>query len=131
MLNPGGTQILGGAKLFGAAGKWGAAKSSGSARAFGCRVKARRKYLKMAEKTVMLSPPPQSRALPPGDEPLTQEDIMAEEMASAGKLAKEWGVSDAAVKKAIKELGIEPDAKKGVCAMYSKATADKIKKALK
>ena len=56
---------------------------------------------------------------------------MAEEMVSAGKLAKEWGVTDAAVKKAIKELGIEPDAKKGACAMYGKATAEKIKKALK
>ncbi len=56
---------------------------------------------------------------------------MAEEMVSAGKLAKEWGVSEAAVKKAIKELGVEPDAKKGVCALYSATTAAKIKKALK
>ncbi|HOZ21154.1 MAG TPA: hypothetical protein PLO28_05185 [bacterium] len=56
---------------------------------------------------------------------------MAEELLSAGKLAKEWGVTDAAVKKAIKELGIEPDAKKGACAMYGKATAVKIKAALK
>ncbi|HOT96863.1 MAG TPA: HTH domain-containing protein [bacterium] len=56
---------------------------------------------------------------------------MAEEMVSAGKLAKEWGVSETAVKKAIKELGVEPDAKKGACALYGKATAAKIKKALK
>lgn len=56
---------------------------------------------------------------------------MGDEMMSAGKLAKEWGVSETVVKKAIKELAIEPDAKKGVCAMYSMVTADKIKKAIK
>jgi hypothetical protein len=55
---------------------------------------------------------------------------MADEMLSAGKLAKEWAVPETAVKKAIKELGIEPDAKKGPCCLYGPKTAQKIKKAL-
>jgi hypothetical protein len=62
---------------------------------------------------------------------LIEEHTMGDEMMSAGKLAKEWGVSETVVKKAIKELGIEADAKKGVCAMYGAATAEKIKKAIK
>jgi len=41
------------------------------------------------------------------------------------------GVSVGKVKKAILELGIEPDAKKGPCAYYSDATAKKIKEAIK
>lgn len=39
---------------------------------------------------------------------------MADDLLTAGKIAKEIGVSDARVKKTIKELGLEPDAKKGV-----------------
>lgn len=56
---------------------------------------------------------------------------MADDLLTAGKIAKELGFSDARVKKAIKELGLEPDAKKGACSYYSKATVAKIKKALK
>ncbi|MFA6001627.1 MAG: hypothetical protein WC828_05875 [Thermoleophilia bacterium] len=56
---------------------------------------------------------------------------MADDLLTAGKIAKEIGVSDARVKKAIKELGLEPDAKKGACSYYSKAAISKIKKALK
>jgi hypothetical protein len=52
----------------------------------------------------------------------TKTDLM-----TAGNMAKELGVPDSHVKKAIKELGLEPDAKKGVCAYYSKAALTKIK----
>jgi hypothetical protein len=50
---------------------------------------------------------------------------------TAGNIAKELGVSDAKVKKAIVELGIEPKAKKGVCNYYGKDAVAKIKKTLK
>jgi hypothetical protein len=49
---------------------------------------------------------------------------------TAGNIAKELGVPDAKVKKAIQELKIKPAAKKGVCSYYSKDTVAKIKKAL-
>jgi len=45
---------------------------------------------------------------------------------TAGKIAKEVGYSDAKVKKAIKELGIEPDEKKGNCAYYGAASIAKL-----
>ncbi len=50
---------------------------------------------------------------------------------TAGNIAKELGVSDAKVKKAIQDLKIEPAAKKGVCNYYSKDAITKIKKAVK
>ncbi|MDH5508910.1 MAG: DUF3606 domain-containing protein [Nitrospinota bacterium] len=53
---------------------------------------------------------------------------MAEDMRSAGKWAKELGVPEAQFKKAIKEAGVQPDAKKGACAYYSRQTAEKIVK---
>ncbi len=52
-------------------------------------------------------------------------------MMTAANLAKEFGVSDAKVKKAIAELGLQPDAKKGVCAYYGPEAKKKIKAALK
>jgi len=55
---------------------------------------------------------------------------MTDDLLTAGKIAKEIGVSDAKVKKAIKELGLEPDAKKGACSYYSRAAIAKIKQAL-
>lgn len=56
---------------------------------------------------------------------------MAEkELLTAGKIAKELGVSDAKIKKAITELGLEAEAKKGACNYYSRAQVTKIKKAL-
>lgn len=58
---------------------------------------------------------------------------MAEKMddlLTAGAIAKAVGASDAKVKKAIKDLGIEPRAKKGVCNMYGKDVVAKVKKAL-
>ncbi|MDH5637583.1 MAG: DUF3606 domain-containing protein [Nitrospinota bacterium] len=54
--------------------------------------------------------------------------MMAEEMLSAGKWAKELGVPEAKFKKAIKEAGVQPDAKKGACAYYSRKTAEKMVK---
>ena len=56
---------------------------------------------------------------------------MAEVTQSAGKWAKELGVNEAEFKKIIKAEGIAPDAKKGVCAMYSRKTAEKIAKKIK
>ncbi|WP_172822800.1 hypothetical protein [Paramagnetospirillum marisnigri] len=53
---------------------------------------------------------------------------MAEqEVISAGNIAKELGVPDTKVKKAIKDLGIEPAAKKGVCSFYSRDAVAQIK----
>ena len=52
------------------------------------------------------------------------------EMLTAAKLAENWGISAAKVKKAIQVLNLEPDMKKGPCAYYSEASAAKIKKAL-
>jgi len=50
---------------------------------------------------------------------------------TAGAVAKQLGVPDTKVKKAIVELNIKPTAKKGVCNMYSKDVIPKIKSALK
>ncbi len=55
-----------------------------------------------------------------------QDDLL-----TAGGIAKELGVSDAKVKKAIKELAIEPKAKKGVCSYYSKDAMVQVKATLK
>lgn len=52
------------------------------------------------------------------------------DLISAGNIAKELGVSDAKVKKAIKELALEPAAKRGVCSFYSRDAVDKIKASL-
>jgi len=46
---------------------------------------------------------------------------------SPGNIAKELGVSDGKVKKAIKDLGLEPAAKKGVCCFYSREAVARIK----
>lgn len=57
---------------------------------------------------------------------------MAEkDLLTAGKIANELGVSAAKVKKAIQDLGLKPDARKGACSYYSKAAVTKIKKQLK
>ncbi len=50
---------------------------------------------------------------------------------TAGAIAKELGVSDAKVKKAIAELGIVPKEKKGVCNYYGADALKKIQAALK
>ncbi|WP_291272237.1 hypothetical protein [Geothrix sp.] len=56
---------------------------------------------------------------------------MAEDLKTAAAWAKDLGVAEKKLKEALKAAGIEPDAKKGVCAYYSKASAEKAKKALK
>ncbi len=53
------------------------------------------------------------------------------DLMTSGNIAKALGVSDAKVKKAIKELGIKPEAKKGVCNYYSRGALAKLKTALK
>ena len=54
-----------------------------------------------------------------------------ENLITCGDIVKELGVSDAKVKKAIKELGIMPKAKKGVCNYYSRDELVKIRQTLK
>jgi len=53
-----------------------------------------------------------------------------EEMFTAGKLAEQFGVPPAKIKKAIETLQIQPDMKKGGCAYFSTETAQKIKAAI-
>lgn len=52
------------------------------------------------------------------------------DLLTAGNIAKELGVSDGKVKKAISTLGLEPTRKKGACSYYSRDAVAKIKKAL-
>jgi predicted transcriptional regulator len=52
------------------------------------------------------------------------------EMLTSGKIAEKLGVSPAKIKKAITDLALEPDAKKGPCAYYGSEKAEQIKKAL-
>lgn len=58
--------------------------------------------------------------------PATASDLL-----TAGAIAKELGVPDGKVKKAIQELKLQPKAKKGVCNYYGKDAVAKIKSALK
>ena len=55
-------------------------------------------------------------------------DKPAIDLLTAGNIAKELGVSDAKVKKAITALGIKPASKKGACSYYSRDAVAKIKK---
>ena len=48
-------------------------------------------------------------------------------LSTASALAKDMGVSDAKVKKAIKELGLAPAAKKGCCSLYDVEALAKLK----
>lgn len=50
-----------------------------------------------------------------------------DELVTAAGIAKELGISDTKVKKAIKELGLEPSGKKGVCSYYARDAMPKIK----
>ena len=52
-------------------------------------------------------------------------------LVTAGNMAKELGVSDAKVKKAITELGLTPAAKKGCCTYYTAEDLAKLKAVLK
>ena len=53
-----------------------------------------------------------------------------DDLRTAANWAKDLGVPEKKLKDALKTAGIEPDAKKGVCAYYSKASAEKAKKAI-
>lgn len=53
-----------------------------------------------------------------------------EELLTAKKVADKIGVSEAKVKKVIKDNEIAADATKGKCMLYNNATADKIKSLL-
>lgn len=57
-------------------------------------------------------------------------DDVKTDLIGPGNIAKELGVSDGKVKKAIKELGLEPSAKKGACCYYSRESVAKIKAAV-
>ena len=48
-------------------------------------------------------------------------------LSTASALAKDMGVSDAKVKKAIKELGLTPAARKGCCSLYDDEALAKLK----
>jgi hypothetical protein len=54
----------------------------------------------------------------------------AKDLLTAGKIAKELGLSEAKVKKAIKDLNLNPAAKKGVCSYYTQADKTAIQKKL-
>ena len=56
---------------------------------------------------------------------------MGDDLQSAGKWAKELGVSPKQFKDAIKASKAKPDSKKGACSYYSRKTAEKIKKKIK
>ncbi len=56
---------------------------------------------------------------------------MADEMKPIANWAKEMGVPEKKLKEAVKAADIQPDAKKGVCAYYCKASVEKAKKSLK
>lgn len=53
------------------------------------------------------------------------------DLISAGNIAKELGVSDAKVKKAIKDLGLVPAAKRGVCSFYDRDAVARIKETVR
>ena len=53
-----------------------------------------------------------------------------EDLLTAGAIAKALGAPGAKVKKAIKDLGIQPKAKKGVCNYYGQDVLAKIRKAV-
>jgi hypothetical protein len=54
----------------------------------------------------------------------------AEDLLTAGAIAKALGAPDAKVKKAIKDLAIKPKAKKGVCSYYGQDALAKIRAAV-
>ncbi len=53
------------------------------------------------------------------------------DLLSAGAIAKELGLSEAKVKKAIKDLALAPKAKRGVCNLFGREVLPKIKAAAK
>jgi hypothetical protein len=55
---------------------------------------------------------------------------MAEDLKTATNWAKELAIPEKKLKDAIKLAGLEPDAKKGVCGYYAKATIEKARKGI-
>ena len=55
---------------------------------------------------------------------------MAEELLSAGKVAKALDVAPKKVKEAIEKVGLEPDVVKGGCKYYGPESVEKIKAAI-
>ncbi len=53
-----------------------------------------------------------------------------EDLLTAGAIAKLLKTSDAKVKKAIKDLAIQPASKKGVCNLYAREAVTKVKAAV-
>jgi hypothetical protein len=53
------------------------------------------------------------------------------DLLTAGAMAKELGLPEAKVKKAIKELALQPRAKKGVCNLYGRDALPRVKAAAK
>jgi hypothetical protein len=53
------------------------------------------------------------------------------DLLTASNIAKKLKVSDVKVKKIIKELGIKPAAKKGICSYYSADAIAKVKANIK
>jgi hypothetical protein len=53
------------------------------------------------------------------------------DLITAGAMAKELGLAETKVKKAIKDLGLQPKAKKGVCNLYGRDALPKVKAAAK
>jgi hypothetical protein len=51
------------------------------------------------------------------------------DLLTAGAIAKELGLAEAKVKKAIKELALQPSAKRGVCNLYGREVLPKVKSA--
>lgn len=56
---------------------------------------------------------------------------MAEDLKSIANWAKELGLSEKKLKDAVKAAGIEPDGKKGICALYAKASIEKARQAIR
>ncbi|BDU76862.1 hypothetical protein [Mesoterricola sediminis] len=55
---------------------------------------------------------------------------MGDELKTAAAWAKELALPEKKLKEALKAAGLEPDAKKGVCAYYAQATIEKARKGL-
>ncbi len=53
------------------------------------------------------------------------EDDMPDELRTAGNWAKELGVPEKKLKDGIKAAAVQPDAKKGACAYYTRTSAEK------
>jgi hypothetical protein len=56
---------------------------------------------------------------------------MADDLKTIANWAKELALPEKKLKDAVKLAGLEPDAKKGVCGYYSKATVEKARKGIK